>query len=123
MLLRPSLACPIFINIELKERAYTTGEHLCPKDGFVSVINSDLISGRIGKKVLGGDKAGLFSVMAARYSPTAAGALFPTSAHQSKQTRFHTRSTEMTHVVHFSCAARSVKSRLHAVAARNASSL
>jgi DNA-directed RNA polymerase III subunit RPC1 len=78
MLLRPSLACPIFINIELKERAYTTGEHLCPKDGFVSIINSDLISGRIGKKVLGGDKAGLFSVLAARYSPAAAGAPFPT---------------------------------------------
>jgi hypothetical protein len=73
MLLRPTLSCPIFINIQLKEKGYTSGEHFCPKDGFVSIVNSDLICGRIGKGLLGGNKAGLFSVLAARYSPAVAG--------------------------------------------------
>ena len=74
MLLRPAAACPVFVNIQIKEKGYTTGEHMCPKDGFVAIVNSELISGRVGKALLGGSKAGLFSMLAARYSPATAGA-------------------------------------------------
>lgn len=77
MLLRPRLACPVFVNLELPEKGYTSGEHLCPKDGYVCIHNSDLICGQIGKGLLGGAKGGLFSVMAARYSAAVAGALLP----------------------------------------------
>jgi DNA-directed RNA polymerase III subunit RPC1 len=76
VLIRPNLACSVFINIELKEKFYTSGEHLCAKDGYVCIINSELVSGRIGKGLLGGSKGGLFGVMTARYSPAVAGALF-----------------------------------------------
>jgi DNA-directed RNA polymerase III subunit RPC1 len=74
VLLRPSLDCPVFVNIELQEKGYTAGESLCPRDGYVCIVNSDLLAGRIGKGLLGGGKGGLFSVLAARYSPAVAGA-------------------------------------------------
>ena len=45
------------------------------RDGYVCIRNSQLLSGRIGKGLLGGDKGGLFSTLAARYSPAVAGLL------------------------------------------------
>jgi hypothetical protein len=77
VLIRPNAECPIFVNLELKEKTYTSQLHLCPADGFVCIRNSELVSGRIGKGLLGGAKRGLFGTLAARYSPAAAGALLP----------------------------------------------
>ena len=74
MLLRPSAAVPLFVNLERIEKGYTAGESLCPNDGFVCIVNSELVCGRAGKALLGGDKSGLFSVLAARASPAVAGA-------------------------------------------------
>jgi DNA-directed RNA polymerase III subunit RPC1 len=75
VLMRPSLQCPVFVNIDLKEKIYTSNEHLCPKDGYVSIVNSELVSGRIGKGLLGGAKDGLFGTLAARYSAKVAGSI------------------------------------------------
>lgn len=76
VLMRPNTACPIFVNLELKEKTYTEGGHMCAKDGYVCIINSELVSGRIGKGLLGGSKTGLFGTLAARYSAHVAGVRF-----------------------------------------------
>lgn len=49
--LHPSIPLPpacsskvkIFVNSETTEKIYTSGEHLCPMDGFVCFLNSHLI--------------------------------------------------------------------------------
>lgn len=65
----------IFLNFEMPEREYSKkGETMCPKDGWVCFRNSNLISGRLGKGVLGGNKGGLFGSLAADFSPHAAAA-------------------------------------------------
>jgi DNA-directed RNA polymerase III subunit RPC1 len=49
----------IFLNLEMPEREYSKkGESMCPKDGWVVFRNSELICGRLGKGVLGGNKVG-----------------------------------------------------------------
>ena len=73
VLLRPSSHASAFINLTVQEKNYTAAGHMCPHDGYVCIANSELISGQVGKGLLGGSKGGLFSVMAARYSPAAAG--------------------------------------------------
>lgn len=73
--MRPNTSCSVFVNLDLKEKTYTSGEHMCAMDGYVCIINSELISGRIGKSLLGGAKSGLFGTLAARYSAHVAGAL------------------------------------------------
>ena len=73
VLMRPNTACSVFVNLDLKEKTYTSGEHMCPMDGYVCIINSELVSGRIGKGLLGGAKSGLFGTLAARYSAHVAG--------------------------------------------------
>jgi len=41
----------------MAEREYSKkGESMCPKDGWVIFRNSELICGRLGKGVLGGNK-------------------------------------------------------------------
>ena len=56
--------CRIFVNLETKEKNYCgQGKHMCPRDGWVCFLNSELVSGRLGKATLGGgNKAGLFQV-------------------------------------------------------------
>lgn len=56
VLLRPNAKCKIVVNLEMKEKFCSrTAEHLCPEDGYVHFLNSQLISGQLGKNVLGGD--------------------------------------------------------------------
>ncbi|WIA12568.1 hypothetical protein OEZ85_006229 [Tetradesmus obliquus] len=75
LLVRPNAATRIFLNFELPEREYSKkGESMCPKDGWVCFRNSNLISGRLGKAVLGGNKGGLFGSLAADFSPAVAAA-------------------------------------------------
>jgi DNA-directed RNA polymerase III subunit RPC1 len=76
VMIRPSCLCPILINLDLKEKDYNSEkdmQQMDARDGFVCIQNSELISGRIGKGLLGGSKGGLFGTLAARYSPTVAG--------------------------------------------------
>ena len=57
VLVRPNASCKIFVNVEIREKFCTRNEeHLCPNDGFVHFINSEHISGRLGKVVLGGNQ-------------------------------------------------------------------
>jgi DNA-directed RNA polymerase III subunit RPC1 len=50
----------IFLNLEMAEREYSKkGEAMCPKDGWVVFRNSQLLAGRLGKGVLGGNKVGV----------------------------------------------------------------
>ncbi|PNW84960.1 hypothetical protein CHLRE_03g165750v5 [Chlamydomonas reinhardtii] len=72
-LVRPAAGCRVFVNLEMAEKVYTKkGEHMCPNDGWVCFRNSELISGRLGKVVLGGSKSGLFGTLNCDYSPYAA---------------------------------------------------
>ena len=53
----------VYVNLETKEKMYTSGEHMCPADGWVCFRNSQLLCGRLGKATLGGgNKAGLYQV-------------------------------------------------------------
>ncbi|PSC73949.1 DNA-directed RNA polymerase III subunit rpc1-like isoform X2 [Micractinium conductrix] len=73
LLIRPNASVKIFANLETTEKIYTSGQHLCPMDGFVCFYNSHLISGRLGKVTLGGgNKSGLFQVLNTDYSPRVA---------------------------------------------------
>jgi len=67
VLVRPNGRLPIFINFEAKERFYSSQRlYMDPSEGWVCFRNSELMSGRLGKGVLGGSgKAGLFYVLQA----------------------------------------------------------
>ncbi|KAK3254911.1 hypothetical protein CYMTET_35891 [Cymbomonas tetramitiformis] len=73
VMVRPNAACRIMLNVEVKERNYdkkANKMHMDEKDGYVCFINSDLVSGQLGKGTLAdGTKAGLFSVLNAEYAP------------------------------------------------------
>jgi len=71
VLVRPNVKTRVFVNLETTEKTYTKqGKEMCPADGYVVFRNSDLICGRLGKSTLGnGNKAGLFSTLAADFSP------------------------------------------------------
>jgi DNA-directed RNA polymerase III subunit RPC1 len=46
----------VLVNLECEERNYSKGgsTFLCAKDGYVAFRNSELISGNLAKKTLGG---------------------------------------------------------------------
>lgn len=46
----------VLVNLECEERNYSKGGQtfLCAKDGYVAFRNSELISGNLAKKTLGG---------------------------------------------------------------------
>jgi len=74
-MVRPNVRCRVFVNVAINEKQYTgRGAAMCPRDGHVSFVNSELVSGRIGKGVLGGNKKGLFGTLNSQYGPLAAGA-------------------------------------------------
>mmetsp|Transcript_12969 Transcript_12969/g.30311 ORF Transcript_12969/g.30311 Transcript_12969/m.30311 type:complete len:753 (-) Transcript_12969:7-2265(-) len=61
VLLRPNGRCKVLVNLEVPEKNYSKkGESMCPNDGWVIFRNSELVSGNLGKKILGGAKNGLF---------------------------------------------------------------
>ncbi|GLC35764.1 hypothetical protein PLESTM_000363300 [Pleodorina starrii] len=72
-LVRPAAGVRVFVNLEMAEKVYSKkDEHMCPNDGWVCFRNSELISGRLGKVVLGASKSGLFGTLNCDYSPYAA---------------------------------------------------
>eukprot|EP00917_Polyrhabdina_sp_WS-2016_P009316 GHVP01020739.1.p1 GENE.GHVP01020739.1~~GHVP01020739.1.p1 ORF type:complete len:898 (-),score=147.85 GHVP01020739.1:1013-3706(-) len=63
VLIRPNRQQKIMLNFAVREREYVPkGSPLwwCPKDGYVLFYKSELLSGSLGKKTLGGSKEGLF---------------------------------------------------------------
>ena len=61
-LLRPNLWVKVFVNVSLKARNYSgQGMHMCKSDGWVTIINSEHLSGNLCKASMGGgSKEGLF---------------------------------------------------------------
>jgi len=48
------------VSLECPEKNYDSGQHFCPNDGYVSIRNSELVSGNVAKKTIGdGSKKGL----------------------------------------------------------------
>lgn len=74
VLLRPDRSDSNIINLCLKERNYSgSNEHLCSRDGWVTIHNSDLVSGNICKTTLGsGSKSGLIFYIVRNHSEEAA---------------------------------------------------
>lgn len=61
VMLKPNRKTNVLVNLELAEKNYTKkGESMCRLDGWVIFRNSELITGNVGKKVLGGAKNGFF---------------------------------------------------------------
>ncbi|EIE19808.1 beta and beta-prime subunits of DNA dependent RNA-polymerase [Coccomyxa subellipsoidea C-169] len=77
MLIRPNSLTRLLVNLETAEKTYLKGSGvMCPRDGFVVFQNSTLMCGRLGKVTLGGgNKSGLFQVLANDFSSEAAGAV------------------------------------------------
>lgn len=64
MLVKPNSQNKVLVNLELKERNYTSNKYMCWKDGYVCFRNSELMCGNLAKKTLGdGSKQGLFYVL------------------------------------------------------------
>ncbi|MCO5579897.1 hypothetical protein L7F22_033762 [Adiantum nelumboides] len=75
VLIRPNAKTRVFVSLVVVEKNYRKkgGETMCPNDGYVYFRNSELISGQLGKGVLGnGNKNGLFTVLLRYYSSHAA---------------------------------------------------
>lgn len=54
VLLRPHAKMRVYINLTVAEKSYgKSKETMCPKDGFVYIRNSELISGQLGKATVG----------------------------------------------------------------------
>lgn len=54
VLLRPHAKMKVYLNLTVAEKSYgKSRESMCPKDGFVHIRNSELISGQLGKATLG----------------------------------------------------------------------
>lgn len=57
VMLRPHRRTQIYVNLEVPEKNYSKkGSSMCLNDGWVIFRNSELLSGNLGKKVLGGAK-------------------------------------------------------------------
>merc|ERR1712051_254303 len=60
-MLRPNRHSNVIVNCALMERNYTDNEHMCMKDGYVIIKNSEHLCGNLAKKTMGGgSKEGLF---------------------------------------------------------------
>lgn len=54
VLLRSHAKMRIYVNLTVAEKSYSKSrETMCPKDGFVCIRNSELISGQLGKATVG----------------------------------------------------------------------
>jgi len=76
-LLRPNRDCRVLVNLQMKEKNFQGSktrkeDAFCDNDGYVLFVNSELLCGNLGKKVMGGSKPGLFFVIIRDASPAAA---------------------------------------------------
>ena len=72
-IVKPNLQTRTLVNFEMKEKNYDSEkklQHFCPNDGWVAFRNSELISGNIAKKTIGGgSKTGLLYVLLRDFGP------------------------------------------------------
>eukprot|EP01119_Soliformovum_irregulare_P009594 TRINITY_DN2305_c0_g1_i1.p1 TRINITY_DN2305_c0_g1~~TRINITY_DN2305_c0_g1_i1.p1 ORF type:complete len:1461 (+),score=465.40 TRINITY_DN2305_c0_g1_i1:140-4384(+) len=78
VLIRPNLKSRIVVTLENRSKSYSEKdvkkwgyiEQLCPRDGYVYIRNSELLSGLMDKNTLGsGNKNNIFYVIMRDYSP------------------------------------------------------
>ncbi|KAL3824530.1 hypothetical protein ACJIZ3_020559 [Penstemon smallii] len=77
ILLRPHANMRVYVNLTTSEKNHEKKDKqtMCPKDGYVYIHNSELISGQLGKATLGnGNKDSLYSVLLRDYKAHAAAA-------------------------------------------------
>ena len=70
VLIRPRAVDRVFVNLEVAEKSYSKKDtrHMCPRDGYVCIKNSEIMCGQLGKATLGsGNKNGLFYVLNSEY--------------------------------------------------------
>lgn len=61
VMLRPNKHSNVVVNCSLKERNYSSDDHMCKNDGYVIIKNSEHLCGNLAKKTMGGgSKEGLF---------------------------------------------------------------
>jgi DNA-directed RNA polymerase beta' subunit len=75
ILIRPKASDAIFVNLEVAEKSYTKNNNktMCPRDGYVCIQNSEILTGQLGKATLGsGNKDGLFYVLNSEYGSNVA---------------------------------------------------
>ncbi|CAM9617029.1 unnamed protein product, partial [Phaeothamnion confervicola] len=74
LLVRPNKVSPLRVDLEMKEKNYTSDAYFCPNDGYVCFHDGELVSGNLAKKTLGdGSKTGLFYTLIRQHgSPAAA---------------------------------------------------
>ena len=71
VLIRPRAVDRVFVNLEVAEKNYSKKDtrHMCPRDGYVCIQNSEIMCGQLGKATLGsGNKNGLFYVLNSEYN-------------------------------------------------------
>lgn len=68
ILIKPNDSTKVFVNLRARGKNYVRDEEFCPHDGFVSIVNSELISGQMDKKILGsGSKNSLMYIIMKHY--------------------------------------------------------
>jgi len=72
LLVKSSRFVDCSVNLEMEERNYSKSDamaYFCPQDGYVCFRNSELISGNLCKKTMGGQKGGLYYVLLRDHGP------------------------------------------------------
>lgn len=70
VLIQPRLDMDIQVNLQSQGKMYSKNAgHMCPNDGYIQFVNSELVCGTLDKGVLGGGtKNGLFYILIRDYS-------------------------------------------------------
>jgi DNA-directed RNA polymerase III subunit RPC1 len=55
VMLRPNRQSRVYVNTTVKEKNYTSREHMCRNDGWVIFQNSELMCGNLCKTTMGGE--------------------------------------------------------------------
>lgn len=64
LILRPNKKCHVMANVSVKGKNYTSGQDMCVKDSWVTIRNSELLTGSMDKSTLGsGTKSSIFYVI------------------------------------------------------------
>lgn len=64
LILRPNKYCQVLANLSVKGKNYTSEQDMCVKDSWVSIRNSELLTGSMDKSTLGsGTKSSIFYVI------------------------------------------------------------
>lgn len=69
VMINPSRTNPVLIDMEVESNTYSQKDGpFCARDGYVTIRNSELLSGTLDKKTLGGRKSAIFHTLLRDYS-------------------------------------------------------